>query len=185
LKRVTLELGGKSPNIVFADADLREAVETSHFGLFFNMVSMSLRFVSVGNKTYSQVRWVAYPGPSRYNAFYVALQGQCCCAGSRTFVEESIYKDFVEAAAERAKKRTVGDPFEFGIEQGPQVSNQSFISEILCCKEKVSLQVAIELRYDFMNYRLSILPEKKERKTIQIGLVCLISVYARTNDLLE
>src|SRR5439155_6305888 len=30
LKRVTLELGGKSPNIVFADADLDQAVEGSH-----------------------------------------------------------------------------------------------------------------------------------------------------------
>src|SRR5512132_3899324 len=36
LKRVTLELGGKSPNIVFADADLDAAVEGSFFGLFFN-----------------------------------------------------------------------------------------------------------------------------------------------------
>ena len=38
LKRVTLELGGKSPNIVFEDADLDLAVEKSHFGLFFNQV---------------------------------------------------------------------------------------------------------------------------------------------------
>ncbi|MFN4243336.1 MAG: aldehyde dehydrogenase family protein [Tepidisphaerales bacterium] len=36
LKRVTLELGGKSPNIVFADADLDAAVEGAFFGLFFN-----------------------------------------------------------------------------------------------------------------------------------------------------
>src|SRR5712672_1572449 len=36
LKRVTLELGGKSPNIVFADADMNEAVEGCHFALFFN-----------------------------------------------------------------------------------------------------------------------------------------------------
>jgi len=36
LKRVTLELGGKSPNIVFADADMDEAVEGCHFALFFN-----------------------------------------------------------------------------------------------------------------------------------------------------
>lgn len=37
LKKVTLELGGKSPNVVFADADLDYAVEMSHFALFFNM----------------------------------------------------------------------------------------------------------------------------------------------------
>ena len=38
IKRVTLELGGKSPTIVLADADIDQAVETAHFGLFFNMV---------------------------------------------------------------------------------------------------------------------------------------------------
>ncbi|MDY3552498.1 aldehyde dehydrogenase family protein [Gemmata sp. JC717] len=36
LKRVSLELGGKSPNIVFADADMDAAVEGAYFGLFFN-----------------------------------------------------------------------------------------------------------------------------------------------------
>jgi acyl-CoA reductase-like NAD-dependent aldehyde dehydrogenase len=36
LKRVTLELGGKSPNIVFADADFDEAVEGSCNGIFWN-----------------------------------------------------------------------------------------------------------------------------------------------------
>ncbi len=36
LKRVTLELGGKSPNIVLPDADLKEAIAGAHFGLFFN-----------------------------------------------------------------------------------------------------------------------------------------------------
>ncbi len=73
LKRVTLELGGKSPNIVLADADMNQAVEGSHFALFFN-------------------------------------QGQCCCAGSRVFVEEKVYDEFVERSTERAKRRRVGDP---------------------------------------------------------------------------
>jgi aldehyde dehydrogenase (NAD+) len=36
LKRVTLELGGKSPNIICADADLEEAVEGAHLGIFSN-----------------------------------------------------------------------------------------------------------------------------------------------------
>jgi betaine-aldehyde dehydrogenase len=36
LKRVTLELGGKSPNIVFADANLPEAFEGSANGIFWN-----------------------------------------------------------------------------------------------------------------------------------------------------
>jgi aldehyde dehydrogenase (NAD+) len=89
LKRVTLELGGKSPNIVFADTDLDQAVEGAHFGLFFN-------------------------------------HGQCCCAGSRVFVEEKIYDRFVEKSGERARKRTVGDPFDPKTEQGPQVDQSQF-----------------------------------------------------------
>ncbi|TMU84882.1 aldehyde dehydrogenase [Bacillus sp. BHET2] len=36
LKRVTLELGGKSPNIVFEDADVDAAVDGSLFGIFYN-----------------------------------------------------------------------------------------------------------------------------------------------------
>ncbi|XP_076162507.1 aldehyde dehydrogenase [Ptiloglossa arizonensis] len=84
LKRTTLELGGKSPNIIFKDSDMQHAVETAHFGLFFNM-------------------------------------GQCCCAGSRTFVEDSIYDEFVEKSAARAKSRVVGDPFDLNVEQGPQI----------------------------------------------------------------
>lgn len=47
--------------------------------------------------------------------------GQCCCAGSRTFVEDRIYDEFVERSAERAKKRTVGNPFDKNTEQGPQI----------------------------------------------------------------
>jgi len=89
LKRVTLELGGKSPNIVFADADMDAAIEGSHFALFFN-------------------------------------QGQCCCAGSRVFVEEKAYDQFVERSAQRARKRTVGDPFDTNTEQGPQVDQTQF-----------------------------------------------------------
>ncbi|XP_033114397.1 aldehyde dehydrogenase, mitochondrial-like [Anneissia japonica] len=87
LKRVTLELGGKSPLIVLKDADLEYAVEQSHFALFFN-------------------------------------QGQCCCAGSRTFVEDSIYDEFVERSVERAQKRSIGNPFDPKNEQGPQVDEE-------------------------------------------------------------
>ena len=89
LKRVTLELGGKSPNIVFADADMEQAIEGAHFALFFN-------------------------------------QGQCCCAGSRLFVEESCYDEFVEKSVARAKRRVVGDPFDAKTEQGPQVDQAQF-----------------------------------------------------------
>jgi len=89
LKNTTLELGGKSPNIVFADANMDYAVDKSHFALFFN-------------------------------------QGQCCCAGSRTYVEEAIYDEFVERSKERAQKRVVGNPFDLKTEQGPQVDKEQF-----------------------------------------------------------
>ena len=48
-------------------------------------------------------------------------QGQVCCAGSRIFVEEKVYDEFVEGSVERAKARTVGDPFDARNEQGAQV----------------------------------------------------------------
>ncbi|KAF5769940.1 putative aldehyde dehydrogenase (NAD(+)) [Helianthus annuus] len=47
-------------------------------------------------------------------------QCQCCSAGSRTFVHELVYNEFVEKAKARALKRLVGDPFRKGVEQGPQ-----------------------------------------------------------------
>ncbi|KAG2376563.1 Aldehyde dehydrogenase family 2 member [Vigna angularis] len=53
-------------------------------------------------------------------------QGQCCCAGSRTFVHERVYDEFVEKARARALKRAVGDPFKVGIEQGPQIDSEQF-----------------------------------------------------------
>jgi aldehyde dehydrogenase (NAD+) len=87
LKTVTLELGGKSPNIIFQDADINSAVDQATFGIFFN-------------------------------------QGQCCCAGSRTFVHAKIYDEFVERAKHVAEKRTVGNPFELSTDQGPQIDEK-------------------------------------------------------------
>jgi aldehyde dehydrogenase (NAD+) len=55
---------------------------------------------------------------------YLKKQGQCCCAGSRIFVEESIYKDFVERSVELAKSRVVGNPFEPKCTQGPQIDHE-------------------------------------------------------------
>ncbi|EDW27337.1 GL21084 [Drosophila persimilis] len=56
--------------------------------------------------------------------------GQCCCAGSRTFVEDKIYDEFVERSAERAKKRTVGNPLDLNTKQDPQI-NQEQMDKIL------------------------------------------------------
>lgn len=58
-----------------------------------------------------------------YNAIF-ANMGQCCCAGSRTFVHEQIYDEFVKRATAMAAARKVGNPFHEGVEQGPQVITQ-------------------------------------------------------------
>ena len=89
LKRLTFELGGKSPNVVFADADLDAAVSGAHFGLYFN-------------------------------------QGQCCCAGSRLFVQEEIHDKFVDKLTAMNKARKVGNPLDPTTEQGPQVDKAQF-----------------------------------------------------------
>ena len=47
--------------------------------------------------------------------------GQVCCAGSRTFVQEDIYDEFVKRSIEKAKKRVIGNPFDKNTESGPQV----------------------------------------------------------------
>ncbi|KAI9810658.1 MAG: aldehyde dehydrogenase (NAD(P)(+)) ald5 [Pycnora praestabilis] len=89
LKKVTLELGGKSPNIVFNDADIDNAISWVNFGIFFN-------------------------------------HGQCCCAGSRIYVQAGIYDKFVQRFKERAEANKVGDPFGEDTFQGPQVSQLQF-----------------------------------------------------------
>eukprot|EP00884_Botryococcus_braunii_P020189 jgi/Botrbrau1/6854/Bobra.152_2s0013.2 len=55
-----------------------------------------------------------------------ANQGQCCTAGSRTFVHESIYDEFVKKAMAKAQSIKVGDPFDLATDQGPQVSKEQF-----------------------------------------------------------
>lgn len=47
--------------------------------------------------------------------------GQCCVAGSRTFVQEEIYDKFIEATRKLAEERRVGDPYDFQTYYGPQV----------------------------------------------------------------
>ena len=73
LKKFSMELGGKSPVLVFDDADLERALDASLFTIF-------------------------------------SINGERCTAGSRIFVQERIYDDFVRKFAERAKRLVVGDP---------------------------------------------------------------------------
>ncbi|KAJ4749791.1 Cytosolic aldehyde dehydrogenase [Rhynchospora pubera] len=89
LKSVSLELGGKSPLIIFDDADVDMAVNLAQFAIFTN-------------------------------------KGEVCVAGSRVYVQEGIYDQFVRKASEAAKNWTVGDPFNPNIHQGPQVDKAQF-----------------------------------------------------------
>ena len=87
LKRVSLELGGKSPNIVFTDGDLEGALKGCIGSVFFN-------------------------------------QGQVCCAGTRLFVEKSIYEDFVSKLSDKVKKIKVGPGLDEESTMGPLVSEE-------------------------------------------------------------
>jgi len=85
LKRISFELGGKSPNIIFADADLDAAVAGSLMGIFWN-------------------------------------QGEVCCAGSRLFLQESVYDQFMDKLVGQAGKMKVGDPMDPSTQIGALIS---------------------------------------------------------------
>jgi acyl-CoA reductase-like NAD-dependent aldehyde dehydrogenase len=87
LKKVTLELGGKSANIVCDDADLADAVEGSVLAMFRH-------------------------------------SGQVCLAGTRLFVHERVYDEFVARFTERVRALVVGDPQQLGSDLGPLISPQ-------------------------------------------------------------
>ena len=87
LKKVSLELGGKSPNVVFKDADLDNAIAGAASAIFFN-------------------------------------HGQCCCAGSRLYVERPVFDEVVEGVAAKAKKIKVGPGLDPETHMGPLVSEE-------------------------------------------------------------
>lgn len=89
----TLELGGKSANIVFDDAQMEKAIEGAQIGILFN-------------------------------------QGQVCCAGSRIFVQEGIYDEFVAKLTEAFRKVKVGNPMDMSTQMGSQI-NERQLEKIL------------------------------------------------------
>ncbi len=89
LKKVSLELGGKSPNIVLDDADLDVAIPGASSAIFFN-------------------------------------HGQCCCAGSRLFVQEKRYERVLEGVSDAAKKIRLGPGLDPSTQMGPLVSKVQF-----------------------------------------------------------
>lgn len=98
LKKVTLELGGKSPNIIFEDGSIDSA-------LFFSTLG------------------------------YCSLSGQVCVAGTRIFVQESIFDEVSEKLVAMAKGQKLGDPTAADTTMGPLISRQQF--------ERVSSYVAV------------------------------------------
>jgi phenylacetaldehyde dehydrogenase len=89
LKKVTLELGGKSPNIVLDDADMDEAIPGAANAIFFN-------------------------------------HGQCCCAGSRLFVQQKSYDRVLEGVSKAANAIRLGPGMDPKSEMGPLVSKTQF-----------------------------------------------------------
>lgn len=112
-KRVTLEMGGKSPLVVFNDADLDLAVKVA---------------VGVQWRDHNSCKYSNFFFPQHESIFF--NQGQCCCASSRVFVQSDIYDKFVAKSAELASKRVVGDPFDQKTEMGPQIDEKQY-SKIL------------------------------------------------------
>lgn len=87
LKKITLELGGKSPNIIFPDADLKYAVRGAINAIFFN-------------------------------------QGQVCTAGSRLFVQNTVYDQVLDGLTAAAGKMKLGHGIDPATEMGPLVSQE-------------------------------------------------------------
>lgn len=119
LKKVTLELGGKSPNIVFEDADIEQAVKWSHNGMYWHInISTNFRF---------------------YN------QGQVCCATTRIYVHESIKDEFTKEFAKFTQSNKVGNPFDEDTYQGPQISKVQFdrVSEYIKLGKKEGAKLLI------------------------------------------
>ncbi|KAJ4306721.1 aldehyde dehydrogenase (NAD(P)(+)) ald5 [Collariella sp. IMI 366227] len=157
LKKVTLELGGKSPNIVFNDADIEEAIGWVNFGIYYN-------------------------------------HGQCCCAGSRIYVQEGIYDKFVEAFKKRAEENKVGDPFHEETFQGPQVSQLQYdriMGYIKSGKEEGATVVTGGERHGDKGYFIQptiFADVKQDMKIMQeeiFGPVCAIAKFKDEDDVIQ
>ncbi|CAE6499059.1 unnamed protein product [Rhizoctonia solani] len=150
LKNVTLELGGKSPNIIFNDADLEAAVRWAAFGIFFNhgqtccagsrvfvqsgvydkfveLFTAHVNKLKVGDPFKSETFNCPVSFIPVINFVYISFNhGQTCCAGSRVFVQSGVHDKFVELFTAHVNKLKVGDPFKSETFQGPQVSQIQF-----------------------------------------------------------
>ena len=91
IKNVTLELGGKSPLIIFEDADIKNAVKGALMANFLTQgeVGEKMTFCSVA------------PPPA-----------QVCSNGTRVFVQQSIHDKFVAEFVKQANRMKAGDPLK-------------------------------------------------------------------------
>lgn len=110
LKAVTLELGGKSPNIIFDDCDLEKAVKWAAFGIFLNH----------GQACCAGSRWVSPPSEVGHDG--IGADNVFPYRHRRVFVQEGIYDEFQKQFLAHIKTLKVGDPFEADTFQGPQIS---------------------------------------------------------------
>lgn len=94
LKKVTLELGGKSPNIIFASADLDQAAAWSAMGGPSGSLRLLLSLYVLLTGCHAAV-------------FYNS--GQDCCAGTRLLVQDSCYDEFMPKLIAHAKACAIGD----------------------------------------------------------------------------
>lgn len=120
LKNITLECGGKSPSIVFADANLEQAVKWTHSGgisfLFFLLLFFQYHEQEETDTS-----------PPLLGLVGLFNQGEVCTATTRIYVEESIHDQFVEEFIKYTKSTsTVGHPFDEATFQGPQVSQAQY-----------------------------------------------------------
>ncbi|KAJ7877451.1 aldehyde dehydrogenase [Mycena leptocephala] len=105
LKPVTLELGGKSPNIIFNDADLDNAVSWTALGIYWNHGAACC----AGNFLHFGCHLV-----------------NSCCPRIENIVQSGIYDEFLRKFTEKSKSIRIGDPFGADVDQGPMSSEAQF-----------------------------------------------------------
>lgn len=101
-------------------------------------------------------------------------QGQCCLAGSRVFVEEPIYEEFVRRSVEKAKSKVLGNPLLQGVDQGPQVQDKA-----------VLLSFFKQFDYLIMSISSSVQASCKERKMSCCYLQIDQKQFDKIMDLIE
>jgi aminomuconate-semialdehyde/2-hydroxymuconate-6-semialdehyde dehydrogenase len=161
-KKISLELGGKNPNLIFADCDLDRAVQVSVRSSFLN-------------------------------------QGEICLCGSRIYVEERIYPQFVEKFVGEVRKLKVGDPADPETFMGALISEahlekvQSYIKyakhhggKVLCGGDRPDLPSHLHKGFYLNPTVITGLPENSKCVQDEIfGPVVTISSFQSEKEAIE